>query len=53
MEITYCGPADEVEITSLGLTCKRGESVTVPAAAGDNLLRQSDWAATVHPKVVK
>ncbi len=46
MDITYSGPTDEVIISTLGLTCKRGESVTVPAEVGKSLLSQTDWTAT-------
>lgn len=45
MRVTYTGPHDEVEIAATGQTCKRGESVDVPAEIAKSLTEQSDWSA--------
>lgn len=43
MKLTYTGPYDEVEIPSLGLTCKRGESIDVsPEVAGEEPFTTTD-----------
>lgn len=43
--ITYTGPYDEVDLPALGMTCKRGASITVddPELAA-SLLEQDVWA---------
>lgn len=42
--LEYHGPHDAVVVPALGLTCKRGEAVDVPAAVAADLLEQeSNW----------
>lgn len=42
--VRYVGMYDEVDVPALDLTAvKRGQPVTVPAAAAEDLLAQADW----------
>lgn len=41
--VKYVGPHDEVEIPDLGLSCKRGKTIDVPAEVAANLVLQHDW----------
>jgi hypothetical protein len=43
MKLKYVGPFDEVEVPSLGLTCKRLDVVEVKGEPARSLREQSDW----------
>lgn len=43
MKLKYIGPFDEVEIPSLGLTCKRLGTVEIVGEPAQNLREQGDW----------
>lgn len=43
MRIEYVGPHDAVEIPSVGVACRRGETVDVPDEVALNLTKQAGW----------
>lgn len=45
VKIKYVGPHDEVEIPSLGLVCKNGDSVDVDDEMALELIKQESWAS--------
>jgi hypothetical protein len=44
MKVTYIGPYVAVDVPSLSLTVKAGETVEVPDAVGADLITRDDWA---------
>lgn len=49
--LVYTGPHDAVDLPALGLACKRGEPVTVPAEAAGPLLEQAEnWQRAAAAK---
>lgn len=43
MRIEYCGPYHAVEVPSLGVTCKRGETIDVPDKTAQLMIKQDVW----------
>ncbi|BEP14813.1 hypothetical protein acdb102_31240 [Acidothermaceae bacterium B102] len=41
--VRYSGPHDEVDLPTLGVTCKRGEAVDVPDESVSALTDQPCW----------
>lgn len=49
--VEYHGPEAEVEVPTLGMLCKRGETIDVPADVAKNMLEQeANWR---RPKAAK
>lgn len=44
MRVRYVGRAPEIAVPTIGRRVERGKTIEVPAAIGNELLKQSGWS---------
>jgi hypothetical protein len=52
LNVQYVGPHDEVEVPTLAVSCKRGESIEVADDVGLTLVQQDAWLSTTTKPAV-